>query len=271
MRSFKGRQFLAIFIYSMLLVSLCIWTCSKETEDTDKSAASEKAETEADSLTGQEATDSAAVAETMSIALDKMEQYAIDCGEKVIDLKAPVTQIATAIEAESLWYDQKPFTDCSGIFHRVLKAMKQRCPNNDYPDPEKYRDSRDLARWYHEQGELVLIEDALKSADLIKPGAVLFFGHRDTLYQNFSAEDLFSPKGIEHLGVVVAVEKDEKGEVERYRLFHGQTYGKIASVSNHHLRKPTRDNLPPFGNWNQQWVAFAPLVKLASKSMTSSL
>jgi hypothetical protein len=197
--------------------------------------------------------------------LAKLDAYMIDCAGARIDLKTPIQEIAAALTADSLLYNKKPLSDCSGIFHRVLKAMKQRCAGYDFPAIEKYRDTRDLARWYHERGDLILVHEALRSADLIKPGAVMFYGHRDTLYANFTVEQLLSPRGIEHMGVVVAVDKDATGQATGYELFHGQTYGKFASTTKHPLRKPTRPGLPPFGNWNQQWVAFARLLNPSRK------
>ena len=193
-------------------------------------------------------------------AFASLDAYLFDCAGKRIDLKNPINEIAAQMEADSLWYNKEPLSDCSGIFHRVLMAMQQRCPEYDFPAPETYRDTRDLARWYHERGDLILIQEALQSADLIKPGAVMFYGHRNKIYTQFAIDDVLSRTGIEHMGVVVSVDKDAAGQVVSYQLFHGQTYGKIASRTNFHLRKPTRPGLPPFGNWNQQWIAFARLL-----------
>lgn len=157
-------------------------------------------------------------------------------------------------------YDTVELSDCSGIFHRVLQAMVAQCANLSPPKPSQFRDTRDLARFYHQKGQLVLIQDALEQAQLIKPGAVLFYGYAGVRYQDFSAEDLFARgNGIEHMGVVVSVTRDSEGRVVSYRLFHGRSTGKIAAVTSYHLRRPTRSDLPPLGNWDQQWVAFAPL------------
>jgi len=201
-------------------------------------------------------------------ALASVEHYMTDCTGEPVALDSMIQQVTARIQADSLWYDKTELSDCSGIFHRVLQALKQQCAGYDFPSPQQFRDTRSLARWYHEHGDLILIPDALQSSGLLKPGAVLFFGHRDSLYQNFTVENLFEPKGIEHMGVVVSVEKDANGVVTSYKLFHGQTYGKIASVSNHHKRKPTRAYLPPYGNWNQQWVAFARIINPSAKLLT---
>lgn len=204
--------------------------------------------------------------------LAMVKRYKVDCAGKRIDLADPVKEIAAAITADLLLYDTEPLTDCSGIFHRVLQKMKQRCPAYDYPLPETYRDTRDLARWYHEHGDLILVQNALASAELIKPGAVLFYGQRDSVYKNFTVEKLFLPKvGINHMGVVVKVDTNAAGETKSYELFHG--YGRKgitpASTTNWHLREPTRAAYPPLGNGREQWVAMARLLNPSTKPVTA--
>ncbi|MCW5204961.1 hypothetical protein VU02_03435, partial [Desulfobulbus sp. N2] len=137
-----------------------------------------------------------------------------------------------------------------------------RCPAKDFPSAEKHRDSRALARWYHERGKLQLIKNAVKSTDLLKPGVVLFFGKNGFTYEDFSIDDLLVPqKGIDHLGVVVKVHRNESGQVLHYELFHGHgSKGKTpASITDWHKRTPSRAGYPPLGNGRQQWVAIARL------------
>lgn len=193
--------------------------------------------------------------------LTKLPAYTLSCDSRSLYLDETIQDIATDLQSQKLLYNSKPFTDCSGIFHRVLREINKRCPDYQLPDAEQYRDTRELARWYYDQGELIVIEDPFAAADLIKPGAVLFFGYRDKKYKNIKPAQLFTAAGIEHMGVVVDVQYDSYQRVMSYGLFHGQTTGKIASITRFHLRNPTRPNLPPFGNWNQQWVAFARIVK----------
>ncbi|MGB5687539.1 MAG: hypothetical protein WBM35_17155 [Candidatus Electrothrix sp.] len=181
---------------------------------------------------------------------------------RVGDVATPLREVVTALEKESLLYRTGPLTDCSGIFHRVLLGLKYRCPAKDFPSVEKYRDSRALARWYHERGKLQLVKNAVKSTDLLKPGVVLFFGKNGFTYKDFSVNDLLVPqKGIAHLGVVVKVHRDESGQVLHYELFHGHgRKGKTpASITNWHKRTPSRAGYPPLGNGRQQWVAIARL------------
>jgi len=121
-----------------------------------------------------------------------------------------------------------------------------------------------LARWYHERGELVLIENALDRTDLIRPGMVLFYGRSGSVYSHFTVDDLVSGRsGIDHVGVVVSVARDVDGDVVSYKLFHGHgRKGKTtASVTNWHNRYPSRATYPPFGNGRQQLVAAARIVR----------
>jgi hypothetical protein len=168
------------------------------------------------------------------------------------------------LESRSILYGIGPLSDCSGIFHRVLLGVKRRCPDHAYPSPKHYRDSRDLARWYHEQGELILIRNALERPDLIRPGMVFFFGRGGVRYRNFTVKGLLSRRGgIHHVGVVTRVHKDTSGKVISYELFHG--HGRrgrtAASITRWHKRTPTRAGYPPFGNGREQLVAAARLVR----------
>jgi hypothetical protein len=169
-----------------------------------------------------------------------------------------------ALEARSILYGIGPLSDCSGIFHRVLQGVKRRCPSHEYPSLEHYRDSRDLARWYHKQGELILIRNALERPDLIRPGMVFFFGRVGAVYRNFTVKSLLSRRdGIRHVGVVTRVHKDASGKIISYDLFHG--HGRrgqtAASITRWHKRTPTRAGYPPFGNGRQQLVAAARLIQ----------
>ena len=169
-----------------------------------------------------------------------------------------------ALEARSILYGIGPLSDCSGIFHRVLRGVKRRCPNHAYPSPQQYRDSRDLARWYHKQGELLLIRNPLERPDLIRPGMVFFFGRGGVKYKKFTVKGLLTRRnGIHHVGVVTRVHKDTTGKIISYDLFHGHgRRGKTAaSITRWHKRTPTRAGYPPFGNGREQLVAAAWLVR----------
>jgi hypothetical protein len=168
------------------------------------------------------------------------------------------------LESRFILYGIGPLSDCSGIFHRVLLGVKKRCPDHEYPSLKRYRDSRDLARWYHKQGELILIRNVLERPDLIRPGMVFFFGRAGVVYRNFTVKNLLTRRnGIRHVGVVTRVHKNTSGKVISYDLFHGHgRRGKTAaSITRWHRRTPTRAGDPPFGNGREQLVAAARLVR----------
>ena len=196
-------------------------------------------------------------------ALAASDTYEVTCqnNDQLVSLGDPIPDIAKGLEG--VMYNSEPLSDCSGMFHLVLERIEQQCPNHDVPEPSEARDTRDLAGWYHERGELILVDDALAMAELIKPGAVIFYGHNAKRYENFTAEDLIGTpekKGyIEHMGVVVNVERDEAGTITNYHLFHGRSTGKPSKITTWHVRekKPVH---PPYGNGNQQWVAVARII-----------
>jgi hypothetical protein len=195
-------------------------------------------------------------------SLKAMESYKTSCNTKITKLNVPVKSVAQELEAQRISYDPAKLADCSGIFHRFLEGFKDECPGHDLPTPQKNRDARALAKWYQEKGMLTLIYDEAAQQELIKPGAVLFYGYPGKKYKNFKAEELFvRGTGIDHVGVVVEVERDAKGKIKNYHLFHGRNPRHPAGITKYHYFKPGRDSYPPLGNGSQQWVAFAPLVE----------
>jgi hypothetical protein len=195
----------------------------------------------------------------------ELENYVLKCSGELVDLTVPIKEIADSIQALQIMYGNHGLRDCSGIFHRVVQSLKARCPEVELPAMQTARSSRAIARWYAERGEFVAIVDPLQQADLIKPGAVMFYGGRNCCRQNLDVERAL--REIKHIGVVVSVErkKDERGEIVRYELFHGRSRGKVAAITKHHHRKPYRPSLPPFGNGDQPWIGFARVCKVASR------
>lgn len=182
------------------------------------------------------------------------------CEGSKLNLAIPVNIIAANISKDSLQYNVEPFSDCSGVFLRFLDSLEIRCPKMDYPDPASYRDSRALARWYHETGKLIRVEEPLNMAQYIKPGSVMFYGGRGVENKELSLDDLFAHGGINHVGVVTEVE-EKGGEIVGYSLFHGQRPGKLASTTKYHKKEyRNRPNYPAYGNGTEQWVAVAPIV-----------
>lgn len=193
--------------------------------------------------------------------LAAMEAYEAQCGGGATNLATPVMSIAKNLEAQKLAYISSKLQDCSGMFHQVLIKLKEQCPEHSYPEVNKYRDSRSLAKWFHENEKLVLVNDAKGQSDLIKPGAAMFYGYGGRNYSNFKAEDLFvRGSGINHVGVVVDVQKDEAGNVTSYSIFHGRNPKYTAGITDYHELVPTRSSYPPLGNGPEQWVAVAPII-----------
>lgn len=160
------------------------------------------------------------------------------------------------IEERNILYNTEPLSDCSGMFLRLVNALREKCPNALFPDPDRERDSRAIAGWYAEHENLEIVVDPNLLGRKIRPGMVLFYGQQGRSYQKPTLDELRGENGIEHVGVVVGVEKDDRGQVASYTLFHGRSAGKPAGRTTH-TRQPSRGDLPPYGNGDQQIVAIA--------------
>ncbi|MCB0568711.1 MAG: hypothetical protein KDC66_03060 [Phaeodactylibacter sp.] len=187
------------------------------------------------------------------------------------NFEAVLLATANAFESEHILYRSIPLSDCSGMFHRLLRKMKESFPGFEYPEVVEARSSRALAQWYYDHGALHIIDDAANSGQLIRPGAILFFGQYGKKYTRPTIEQLIiSGVGIQHIGTAVEVQKDENGQVIGYTMFHARGRGKAASKTQHYLHNPRNSYLPAFGNWKQQLVAIgyidtAPVEQMAAK------
>lgn len=182
------------------------------------------------------------------------------------ELKKTLLIYTQQLERDSLWYNNAEpdkLLDCSGIFHRVSQFISTKCDAYQYPELGSTRDTRALAGWYYDNNNLVIIHDAAKQRNLIKPGTVMFFGRSGRAYNNLTIERLKTPipnHVIMHVGVVTDVKTDANGDVINYTMFHGRRPGKVASSTYYHKLKPPRVGFPPLGNWNQQLVAVANIM-----------
>ncbi|MEM6767828.1 MAG: hypothetical protein AAF655_23030 [Bacteroidota bacterium] len=183
--------------------------------------------------------------------------YTSDCGDQAINLTPHVNIIAENLEKEELLYNSKKYTDCSGIFIRVLDSLEKRCPEASYLDPATYRSSRDIALWYDKQDQLELISAPKDMHTLIRPGAVMFYAPPQAAV---NGKILFGGGGIHHVGIVTEVQLDKEGVVQSYTLFHGRSEGKIASITRYHKRSYRNRKYAPYGNGAQKWVAIAPVI-----------
>ncbi len=252
MKSLKMLTFLPLFLL-MGMLACSSSTSTKQEGDTTL--------TEADTAHAEAQDTLVQGAEMTTADWETADSIVMNCGG-ALNLAKPVNVIAANISRDSLQYDVEPFSDCSGIFHRFLDSLSLRCPDFAYPD-KKYRDSRALGKWYHEQGHFVRVnmDNVLDMSHLIKPGAVMFYGPRNGKIDTLGIEALFAPGGINHLGVIVAVAKNDQGVVTGYSLFHGRRPGKLASTTNYHKRSyRNRPEYPPYGNGSEQWVGVAPVI-----------
>ncbi|MEM7369499.1 MAG: hypothetical protein AAF587_12930 [Bacteroidota bacterium] len=188
-----------------------------------------------------------------------------------------LTTFAEGLEQQKIMYTQTPpsaFADCSGIFFRMVNFAASQCGEYQYPDPSKTRDSRSIARWFHDNNNLVLVQDPMKVRHLIKPGSVMFFGRPNQRYSNLTIESMAGTPGkrgaIFHVGVVTEVNYDEQGNVIGYVLMHGKSTGKAAGRTHYHKVEPPRIGYPILGSWNQQWVAIANIMTPKAMNLASA-
>ncbi len=184
------------------------------------------------------------------------------------ELGKQLTLFAEKTERDSVWYvvhtgnppDQ--LADCAGMFLRVIRFVQSTCDQYDYPKPTDARGSRTQARWFYDRNNLVIVkngsDDAMAKRNLIKPGAVLFFGRSGQHYNDVTIDMI--EREVAHVGVVTEVKRDDVGNVIGYTMFHGRSKGKIAQRSFYHSIEPPRLGFPILGNWNQQWMGIANIM-----------
>ena len=182
------------------------------------------------------------------------------CGTQTVDLLPYIKNYADSITNLNLKYDQATKNDCSGTFIKMNQYLNKLCPANTFfPSFDKVRSSSDLVAYYHQLGDLIFIEDPLKSDHLIVPGAVLFYTHRDRggkLKVNATNMQAL----VNHVGVVYEVKRDPKtGNVISYSLFHGRNPKRGINITNYHNREPFGQQYKayPYGNGTEQWMAVA--------------
>lgn len=170
--------------------------------------------------------------------------------------------VAQKIEGQHLLYNGRnpsKLQDCSGIFHRVLEKIAAKiepnCSQYIFPSLQN-RSSKSLARWYHEHDNLTLIGNPQQAGDLIKIGTVVFYGQQGKRYKKPTISLLTSREGVQHIGLVVEVERDAKGKLLNYGLFHGhgKTGVQAADITYFHRWK---DSHLAYGNGSQQIVGVA--------------
>ncbi|MEL6863972.1 MAG: hypothetical protein AAFP19_06125 [Bacteroidota bacterium] len=181
------------------------------------------------------------------------------------DLAIHLLREAERMSEDSIPYSAAKGNDCSGIFHQFLNTVKEHCPDAQYPKMSQARDSRAIAQWYHKWGQLQIVEDPDKDSPLIQPGMVLFYGYgqRKTpyTYGQLTIDSLnIRGRGINHVAVVVSVNRNEEGVLESYDIFHGRNPRHPAGITTSQRFRARHPNLPMYGNWKQPWLAAAYLL-----------
>lgn len=185
--------------------------------------------------------------------------------------------IAQDLEAQKLAYVSSLGQDCSGIYHKIKDQVQKKMSilgddsRYTYPAFNQVRSSRQIADWYYRNGNLHIVQDAMADRNLIRPGAVMFYGRTEEKYNNLTIEKLTNPGKfvhdgtngkIMHVATVTKVIRDEDGNVINYTIMHGRNSKYTASRTSGNHEGPGYDKVFtkfPFGNWNQQWVAVAQI------------
>lgn len=175
-----------------------------------------------------------------------------------------LTDYSKKLEAQKIMYSQKPpeaLRDCSGIFFRLTQHVAKSCAEYVYPNPKNTRNTKMLSKWFYKHGNLVIVKDASKILEKLKPGSVMFYGKSGRKYSpnDLTIDVISSSKGISHMGVVTELLKDESGKVIGYKLMHGRSTGKPAKRTLHY-EKPPHGGFSGLGHWQQQLVAIANIM-----------
>lgn len=177
------------------------------------------------------------------------------------ELEDDLNLYASEIEAKKLIYSRELMQDCSGIFYRLLDEFaKKKCDGYQYPDPKSARPARMIAKWFFDNKNFKLVKDPMVSRNMIKPGAVMFYGAPGKKYHDTGIEQLSQQGGIFHVGVVTSVTRDADGNVTQYTLFHGRSTGTTAGRTFYHnIRGPSNLGQPVLGVGSQEWVGISYL------------
>lgn len=154
-------------------------------------------------------------------------------------------EYAQKVTAARIGYNSQPLSDCSGMAHRMLNQLANRCDNVVKPTIHQARSSAAIAMWYEGKGRLKRVKTLEDADSTLAPGMLAFYGSPGSRSKALNT--------VHHVGTVLSVERDEQGRVLSYRLFHGRSQGIPANITEHH----TRDRSPALGNGREPLVALA--------------
>lgn len=187
--------------------------------------------------------------------------------------------------------------DCSGNFLRLSSQVAAQCPGRaddfailpgvpawngklvdksllrvaEWHGPhDLVRTTRFTAEWYQRRGLFQPIfadrkptegeapKALQRRRDWFRPGTVIWYGSGLSKADCKRSECLSDLTGrIRHMGVIVDVQYDEKGDPVSYRLYHGRNKKHGNGITDTHRW----DARTPFGNGSQDVLGVAPLVK----------
>jgi len=180
------------------------------------------------------------------------------CSDENFDFEKTILQLANNLSGYT--YSRDSLTDCSGMFHKMLSGLGRRCSNAKFPKIGDARSTRGIAKWYEEKDALHILRDPINQSDLIQPGAVMFYGYGWRLdknnYETMTIDTLAKQDvGINHVAVVTSVNR-VNGELESYEIFHGRNPSEKSGITD--SKKVNSDpKLPPYGNYDEPWLAVA--------------
>jgi hypothetical protein len=161
------------------------------------------------------------------------------------EVRDVVRSLSRSLAAKRILYASDDLADCSGMVHRVLKGMNERCDDIIAPTVHAARSARAIAAWYAQRNQLATVLDPVDADEALVPGAIVFFGPPGRKHPGL--DDIF------HIAMVYSVARDDVGRVDSYRLFQARRPGKVAGITSWHHR----DSDPPLGNGNEVLVAVA--------------
>ena len=222
-----------------LIASLSLFSCKKNTSKEKSSPGAQEVQMKDSIITTKVPVriDSLHLVDTLT----NLSELQVITGDELFPLSQSLL-FKTAQSLEGIDYLPNKIQDCSGMFIRYLRALKEAStPALMIPDPEltlpepnlpnseykglnfTVRSSKQFGKWYADMGQFIPVhpEDIEQKAyrDMIKPGMVLFYGYKQIKKkEKYKLSDM---KPINHLGVVVNVIK-EGDDIVRYQLFHGR-------------------------------------------------
>ena len=156
-----------------------------------------------------------------------------------------VRSAASALAARKIPYNSANLADCSGMAHRVLKSLVNRCDSVLKPTLHEARSAAAMAGWYQSKGRLKRTPNVEAIDDALVPGAIAFFSAPGSRSKQLNQ--------VHHIGFILEVERDADGRVLSYSMFHGRSPGVVASITTDHSRARS----PALGNGKEALIAVA--------------